>query len=143
MDEPHISRISLAWTRTEGDADGARVPRNPAGRLRCRPLLLGTGKLDKPLALNSTDRRHLTHYGSAWIGGVLGGSVFSIKWLYHSIARGKWHLDRRPWRFLTPLMSGARLFFGRFDARSIALTTHAGSRAHGRGGRTARPPLVR
>lgn len=73
-------------------------------------FLLGTGKVNKPLVLNSTESRHLTLYGSAWIGGVLGGCVFSIKWLYHSIARGKWHLDRRPWRFLTPLMSGALAF---------------------------------
>jgi hypothetical protein len=42
-----------------------------------------------------------------WMGGVLGGTTFSMKWLYHSVARGQWHLDRRLWRLFTPHLSGA------------------------------------
>jgi hypothetical protein len=42
-----------------------------------------------------------------WIGGLLGGTTFSMKWLYHSVARGRWHLDRRLWRLFTPHLSAA------------------------------------
>jgi hypothetical protein len=70
-------------------------------------FLLATHKLDAPLRLTPHDSRQLALYGSAWIGGLLGGLVFSMKWLYHAIARGKWHQDRRAWRFLTPLISAA------------------------------------
>jgi hypothetical protein len=38
--------------------------------------------------------------------GSLGGTVFSIKWLVHSTAKCKWHLDRRYWRIFVPLIGG-------------------------------------
>ena len=38
--------------------------------------------------------------------GCVGGITFSIKWLIHSIAKGKWHEDRRYWRYLVPLVGG-------------------------------------
>jgi len=38
--------------------------------------------------------------------GCVGGTTFSLKWLVHACARGKWHLDRRPWRLLIPLLGG-------------------------------------
>ena len=41
-----------------------------------------------------------------FLTGFVGGSTFSIKWLIHSVAKGKWHLDRRYWRFLVPLIGG-------------------------------------
>jgi hypothetical protein len=42
--------------------------------------------------------------------GLLGGSVFGIKYLYRVVARGYWHFDRRLWRFLSPHMSMAVAF---------------------------------
>jgi hypothetical protein len=38
--------------------------------------------------------------------GCLGGATFSIKWLVHSVAKSKWHLDRRYWRLFVPLIGG-------------------------------------
>jgi len=38
--------------------------------------------------------------------GNLGGTTFSIKWLVHSVAKCKWHLDRRYWRLLVPMIGG-------------------------------------
>ena len=35
----------------------------------------------------------------------MGGTIFAIKWLYHSVARGIWHEDRRLWRLWTPWIS--------------------------------------
>jgi len=40
------------------------------------------------------------------VGGVFGGTMFSIKWLYHSVAKWIWNIDRRLWRLFTPWLSG-------------------------------------
>jgi hypothetical protein len=44
------------------------------------------------------------------IGGILGGTLFDIKWLYHSVAHGRWNRDRRLWRLLTPFIAGGLAF---------------------------------
>jgi poly(3-hydroxybutyrate) depolymerase len=38
--------------------------------------------------------------------GCVGGTTFSIKWLVHAVAKRKWHLDRRYWRFFVPAIGG-------------------------------------
>lgn len=50
---------------------------------------------------------NLKKYTFAWLGGTLGGTLFSLKWLVHSIAKNTWNIDRRMWRILTPHLSGA------------------------------------
>jgi hypothetical protein len=42
----------------------------------------------------------------AYLGGSLGGSLFALKWLYHSVAKQQWNIDRRLWRYFTPALSG-------------------------------------
>jgi hypothetical protein len=49
----------------------------------------------------------LTYFVYSWLGGSLGGALYSIKWLYHSVAKSIWHLDRLIWRIMTPHLSGA------------------------------------
>lgn len=46
-------------------------------------------------------------YIFAFLGGLLGGTVFSIKWLIHCVAKDLWNIDRRLWRIFTPLLSSA------------------------------------
>lgn len=41
-----------------------------------------------------------------FLTGCVGGATFSIKWLIHSVAKGIWHLDRRYWRLLVPIIGG-------------------------------------
>lgn len=50
------------------------------------------------------------HYAYSWLGGTIGGVLFALKWLYHSIAKTTWHADRAPWRYLTPHISGGLAF---------------------------------
>jgi len=38
--------------------------------------------------------------------GCVGGVTFSMKWLIHSVAKGKWHIDRRFWRLMVPIIGG-------------------------------------
>jgi hypothetical protein len=49
-------------------------------------------------------------YSYAWVGGTLGGTLFTTKWLYHSVARDLWNQDRFLWRIFTPHISGALAF---------------------------------
>lgn len=47
----------------------------------------------------------------AWAGGGVGGSLYGLKWMYHSVAKRIWHQDRRLWRILTPHISAALATF--------------------------------
>jgi hypothetical protein len=60
-----------------------------------------------------TDQKYqpLVKYVFAWTAGSLGGVLFDLKWLYHTVARGSWHLDRRLWRIFIPHISGGLSFF--------------------------------
>ena len=40
----------------------------------------------------------------------LEATLFTIKWLYHVVARELWNLDRRLWRLFTPHISGGLAF---------------------------------
>lgn len=77
------------------------------------PVVMAWGWLEYPnsyLALPPEKYRTLFRYALAWISGSLGGVLFALKWLYHSVARGTWHLDRRLWRLFTPHISGGLSF---------------------------------
>ena len=45
------------------------------------------------------------------LSGVIGGSCFSLKWLYHSVAKGLWNRDRVLWRLIVPVLSGSVAVF--------------------------------
>jgi hypothetical protein len=75
----------------------------------------------------------LAPYVLSFHGGFIGGTLFSMKWLYHTVARGIWNHDRRLWRIFTPLLSagaavtvvllcasGVLPFFGPDLVRSLA-----------------------
>ena len=49
-------------------------------------------------------------YAYGWLGGTFGGVIFGIKWLYHSVAKNLWNIDRRLWRIYTPHLSGGFAF---------------------------------
>lgn len=54
------------------------------------------------------------------LSGVIGGCTFSIKWLYHAIAKAQWHQDRRVWRYTVPVISGViAVFFGALNQGGI------------------------
>lgn len=63
------------------------------------------------LRVSDETYRPLLKYLFAWTSGSLGGVLFDLKWLYHTVARGLWHQDRRLWRIFTPHISGGLSFF--------------------------------
>ncbi len=80
--------------------------------------------------LGLTDQRAIafTHHCLAALSGVLGGVLFAMKWLYHSVAKQIWNLDRRWWRYFAPVISGGLAFamilviesFGGFDPKLVS-----------------------
>jgi hypothetical protein len=77
------------------------------------PILMLVFWLDYPnrwFGLSDARYGSVVKYALAWLGGVLGGTLFDIKWLYHAVARQVWHLDRRLWRLFTPHISGGLAF---------------------------------
>lgn len=69
------------------------------------------GLLEELLNISSSiDANYFRQFCYFAISGLLGGTIFGIKYLYRVVARGYWHMDRQLWRFLTPLMSFALAF---------------------------------
>jgi hypothetical protein len=73
-------------------------------------LFFWVGYPNRWLKLSDDNYGSVVKYSLAWLGGVLGGTLFDIKWLYHVVARQVWHLDRRLWRLFTPHISGGLAF---------------------------------
>jgi hypothetical protein len=68
-------------------------------------VLIWQGSPEAWLDVNHYRYETFQVYSYAALGGALGGILLSTKWLYHSIARGRWHIDRVAWRLFTPLLS--------------------------------------
>lgn len=70
-------------------------------------------------------------YSYFFLGGFLGGVLFSIKYLYKVVARGYWNVDRRLWRFFSPFLSGglALVVGALIDSGVLGLTTKIASGA--------------
>lgn len=47
----------------------------------------------------------LRKYMYLFFSGLLGGSMFGLKYLYKVVARGYWNRDRAIWRYTSPLLS--------------------------------------
>ena len=64
-------------------------------------------------------RSQFDRYAYFYLGGQLGGILFGVKYLYKVVARGRWSVDRRLWRFFSPFLSGGL-------ALAIAALTESG-----------------
>jgi len=49
-------------------------------------------------------------YSYLFFSGMLGGSLFGLKYLYKVVARGWWNLDRGLWRISSPWLSAGLAF---------------------------------
>jgi len=54
------------------------------------------------------------------LAGFVGGAVFDLKWMYHSVAKGIWNVDRCLWRIIVPFNSSmVSLFTGFLFASGV------------------------
>jgi len=69
-------------------------------------------------------RRSFDSFAYLFLGGLLGGTLYGLKYLYKVVARGYWHMDRRLWRIFSPWLSACvALAFGLlFDSGIIGLS---------------------
>lgn len=67
-----------------------------------RLLVLDCAKCDHIAGVN--------RYAYVFFSGLLGGSLFSLKYLYKVAAHGWWHQDRGLWRALSPWLSAGLAF---------------------------------
>jgi hypothetical protein len=114
--DPTDGRELLEW-RSRYSKDAKKSIRGEAiylaSLLLFTPLFIVILWLEYPkgwFALPDRKYEPILKYGLAWLSGVLGGTLFDVKWLYHSVARQLWHLDRRLWRVFTPHISGGLAF---------------------------------
>jgi hypothetical protein len=133
-------RVQFDWQTRYPDPQARREIRRESaylgGLLVLVPaltLLFWIGYPKAVLRISDPVYEPIRKYSLAWLGGTLGGILFDLKWLYHSVARGFWNLDRRLWRVFTPHISGGLAFatvaliasggFRVFDSR--ATNSHA------------------
>lgn len=85
-----------------------------------------TGLSFEVLKFNCTEcnKEAFNKYAYMFIGGLLGGVIFGLKYLYKVVARGRWHEDRRLWRVFSPWLSaGVAIAIGTlFDSGIVGLS---------------------
>ncbi len=59
------------------------------------------------------DRKFLIWISLA-TSGCVGGTAFALKWLYHTVAKDIWNVDRLVWRLVVPGLSGVFAVFVAF-----------------------------
>ena len=99
----------------------SRYPNNAQRQVKCEAIGLGIALVITLmlaglfLGLNgqhtSIDIRELNfriqfQLLATFFTGCVGGVTFSIKWLVHAVAKGRWHQDRQYWRFMVPMVGG-------------------------------------
>jgi len=116
--DPTDGRKPFEWPSKYTDPTAIRKQRSEAIYLGIllflMPMLMVVLWLEFPkywFHLSDAKYAPLLKYGFAWAAGTMGGVLFDLKWLYHTVARGLWHLDRRLWRIFTPHISGGLSFF--------------------------------
>ena len=65
------------------------------------PWLFGNGSPNETLVL----------WFVVGLSGVCGGSTSALKWLYHTVAKQRWHRDRIIWRLVVPPLSSVLSVF--------------------------------
>jgi hypothetical protein len=89
------------------------------------------GTLTDLLACKTCSPITLRRYSYFFFSGMLGSILFGGKYLYHVVARGYWHQDRRLWRVLSPFLAAslAVVIAAAIDSGMLGISFRAGSHA--------------
>lgn len=115
--DPTDGRDKLVW-KSRWESEAKKSIRFEAGYLFTLFLVVPIGALAtwlrwfEPLLVGIEESQYDTFalYAYSALGGLLGGTLFDIKWLYHTVAKGTWNRDRRLWRCLTPFVASGLAF---------------------------------
>lgn len=120
VEEPRFAPYDLTDGRKPGDWQTRYGDPVARGKIRSEALYLGLWlafslvflillMLELPqhwVNLSGKTSQQFSLCIGAWLAGTLGGTVCSLKWLYHAVAHNSWNIDRRLWRFSIPHISG-------------------------------------
>ncbi|MBI5938279.1 MAG: hypothetical protein HY850_10570 [Betaproteobacteria bacterium] len=73
-------------------------------------LLTWQDVLAQILSVSQENNSILQRYAYYCFAGLLGATVYSMKYLYRVVARGWWHEDRKLWRYMSPFIGLALSF---------------------------------
>lgn len=137
---------SIGISRDETDGRGihdwkSRYPAEALSKIKFEAFIVGTISVSSLIIIfllwsglvagwaecEACSRPAFNRYGYFFLGGVLGGTLFGVKFLYHVVAKGFWNEDRFLWRIFSPLLSGSLAFIvgALTDAGLLGLTTSA------------------
>lgn len=74
-------------------------------------VLKETGDAISAALGSNKDATPLIIYAAVTLAGMCGGCSSSLKWLYHGVAKKRWHRDRLIWRLIVPPLSGVLAVF--------------------------------
>jgi hypothetical protein len=60
----------------------------------------------RPFGFSESQSSTFNQYLGIFLSGMIGGILFDLKWLIHSVGKGRWNEDRKLWRYFTPITSG-------------------------------------
>lgn len=70
-------------------------------------LLHWRGIIENLLRIDTLQRVTFKRMGYYFLSGLLGGTIYGMKYFYRVIARGYWSQDRRYWRIFSPWISAS------------------------------------
>jgi hypothetical protein len=73
-------------------------------------FLTWRGTLNEWVGCDQCSVETLRRHAYVFASGVLGGSLFGLKYLYKVVARGWWNVDRIVWRLFSPWLAGGVAF---------------------------------
>jgi len=65
----------------------------------------------RPFGFSESQSLIFNQYLGILVAGIIGGTLFDLKWLIHSVGKGSWNEDRKIWRYFTPITSGVLSIF--------------------------------
>lgn len=68
-------------------------------------LFIWSGLFWKIIGIEEEAYKSFSEIGIFFFSGLLGGTIFGIKYFYRVVARGYWSQDRRYWRIFSPWIS--------------------------------------
>ncbi len=125
LEDAHSVQEDSEQLNTDGRKPGdwrSRYPKEACNEIRKESIYVGVVFVFCLIGIFLTWRGSLASWASSgcvncnsttfnqfsylFFSGLLGGSLFGIKYLYKVVGRGRWHLDRRIWRIFSPWIAG-------------------------------------
>ncbi len=69
-------------------------------------ILILCNVFQRPFGFSESQSLLFNQYLGILSAGIIGGTLYALKWLIHTVGHGVWNEDRKLWRYITPFTSG-------------------------------------